>query len=127
MGVMAKMSEAAGRSARVPSGRCDNRNAGALNSVSVVPSDAASDMGISRRDAGQASARARCRIRIGSIIAVTITWCENAASIATVAGMTTAMVRHSLPPAARPIARADAVGDAGGRRGRPTARTPRRR
>ena len=99
MGVMAKMSSA-GRSARLIRS-LDNRNAGALNSVSVVPSDAASDMGISRRDAASFCSRAM-RIRMGSIIAVTITWCENAASAA-VAGMTTAMVRHSLPPAARPM------------------------
>ena len=48
-----------------------SRNAGALKSVSVVPSEAASDIGISRREAGSFCSRAS-RMRIGSIIAVTI-------------------------------------------------------
>ena len=48
-----------------------SRKAGALNSVSVVPSEAASDMGISSRDAGICRSRDR-RMTIGSIMAVTI-------------------------------------------------------
>ena len=89
----------------VPSARLSrspaSRKAGALNRVRVVPSEAASDIGISRREAASFCSRAS-RIRIGNIIAVTITWCEKAASSA-VAGITTAIVRHSLPPAVRPI------------------------
>ena len=77
-----------------------SRNAGALTRVRVVPSDAASDIGISSRDAGSFRSRA-CRTRIGSIIAVTMTWWVNAASAAT-AGITTAIARDSLRPAARP-------------------------
>ena len=64
-----------------------------------MPSEAASDMGINRREVASFCSRAK-RMRMGSIMAVTIRWCEKAASAA-VAGMTTAIVRHSLPPAAR--------------------------
>ena len=80
-----------------------SRKAGALTSVSVVPSDAASDIGISRRDAGMFCSCAWRRV-IGSIIAVTITWWVNEASAAT-AGISTATARASLRPAARPIHR----------------------
>ena len=48
-----------------------SRNAGALKSVSVVPREAASDIGISRREAERFCTRAK-RIMIGSIIAVTM-------------------------------------------------------
>ena len=48
-----------------------SRNAGALKIVSVVPIEAASDMGISSRDGASFCSRAR-RIMIGSIIAVII-------------------------------------------------------
>ncbi len=48
-----------------------SRNAGALKSVSVVPSEAASDIGMSSRDGDRFCTRAR-RIMIGSIIAVTM-------------------------------------------------------
>ena len=48
-----------------------SRKAGALNRVRVVPSDAASDMGISSREAASFCSRASLR-RMGSIIAVTI-------------------------------------------------------
>src|SRR4249919_2304561 len=80
-----------------------SRKAGALTSVSVVPSDAASDIGISRRDAGMFCSCAWRKV-IGSIIAVTITWWVNEASAAT-AGISTATARASLRPAARPIHR----------------------
>ena len=70
-----------------------SRNAGALNKVRVVPSEAAKDIGINRREAGIWRSRA-CRSSSGSIIAVTITWWVKAASSAT-AGITTAIVRHS--------------------------------
>ena len=46
-----------------------SRKAGALKIVSVVPSEAASDIGISRREGERFCTRAR-RIMIGSIIAV---------------------------------------------------------
>ena len=78
-----------------------SRKAGALKMVSVVPSDAASDIGISSRDGDRFCSRAS-RIMIGSIIAVIMRWCENAASAAT-AGITTRIARHSLAPAARAI------------------------
>ena len=78
-----------------------SRKAGALKIVSVVPSDAASDIGISRRDGDRFWTRAS-RIMIGSIMAVTMRWCENAASAAT-AGITTRIARHSFEPAARAI------------------------
>ena len=48
-----------------------NRKAGALIRVNVVPSEADSDIGINRREAANFCSRAS-RIRIGSIIAVTI-------------------------------------------------------
>ena len=64
-----------------------SRKAGALTRVNVVPSDAASDIGISRREAGRPVSRP-CRNSSGSIIAVTITWWVNADSAAT-AGITT--------------------------------------
>ena len=70
-----------------------SRNAGALTRVRVVPSEAASDIGISSREAGMWRSRA-CRSSSGSIIAVTITWWVKAASNATT-GITTAIVRHS--------------------------------
>ena len=97
MGVMAKISRP-GWPERF-SRSLASRKAGALIRVSVVPSDAASDIGINSREAASFCSCAS-RIRMGSIIAVTIRWCENAASAA-VAGITTAIVRHSLPPAAR--------------------------
>ncbi len=76
-----------------------SRKAGALTRVRVVPSDAASDIGISRREAGSWRSRA-CRSSSGSIIAVTITWWVKAASSAT-SGITTAIVRASPRPPAR--------------------------
>ena len=78
-----------------------SRKAGALKIVSVVPSEAASDIGISRREGDRFWTRAS-RIMIGSIMAVTMRWCENAASAAT-AGITTRIARHSFAPAARAI------------------------
>ncbi len=48
-----------------------SRKAGALITVSVVPRDAARDMGISTLEGGMPLSRAR-RMRIGSIIAVTM-------------------------------------------------------
>ena len=78
-----------------------SRKAGALTRVRVVPSEAASDIGISSREAGRRFSRP-CLSSSGSIIAVTITWWVNADSAAT-AGITTAIARDSLRPAARPI------------------------
>ena len=75
------------------------RKAGALKIVSVVPSEAASDIGIRSREGERFCTRAS-RIMIGSIMAVIMRWCENAASAAT-AGITTRIARHSLEPAAR--------------------------
>ncbi len=75
-----------------------SRKAGALKIVSVVPSEAASDIGISSREGDRFCSRAS-RIMIGSIMAVIIRWCENAASAAT-AGITTRIARHSREPAA---------------------------
>ena len=78
-----------------------SRKAGALTSVSVVPSDAASDIGIRSFD-GDSPRACAMRVTIGSIIAVTITWWVNDDSAAT-AGMMTSTARHSACPAARPI------------------------
>src|SRR5690606_31296945 len=78
-----------------------SRNAGALTRVRQVPSEAASDIGISSRDTDSPRALAN-RVRIGSIIAVTITWWVNDA-IAATAGIVTAIARDSLLPDARPI------------------------
>src|SRR5690606_12408360 len=99
IGVIEKMSRP-----RLPD-RCSrlsaSRKAGALTRVSVVPSEAANDIGISSRDADRPFALAK-RFRIGIIIAVTMTWWVNEA-IAATAGMVTAIARASLLPAARPI------------------------
>src|SRR3546814_5055705 len=78
-----------------------SRNAGADTRVRQVPSDAASDIGISRREVDKPFALAK-RVRIGNIIAVTITWWVNDA-IAATAGIVTATARASLLPDARPI------------------------
>ena len=78
-----------------------SRNAGALTRVRQVPSDAASDIGISSRDGARPLVLAS-RPMIGSIIAVTITWWVKDAMIAT-AGIVTAITRASLLPEARPI------------------------
>ena len=77
-----------------------SRKAGAPTRVRVVPSEAASDIGISRREAGNWRSRA-CRSNSGSIMAVTITWWVKAASSAT-SGITTPIVRASPCPPARP-------------------------
>src|SRR3546814_9798737 len=50
-----------------------SRNAGADTRVRQVPSDAASDIGISRREFDKPFASEQ-RIRIGNITAVTLTW-----------------------------------------------------
>src|SRR3546814_17362222 len=99
IGVIEKMSRPAlpERSSRLSA----SRKAGALTRVRVVPSEAAKDIGISSREADSTFALAK-RVRIGSIIAVTMTWWVNEA-IAATAGMVTAIGRATLLPAARPI------------------------
>src|SRR3546814_17860911 len=76
IGVIEKMSRPAlpERSSRLSA----SRKAGALTRVRVVPSEAAKDIGISSRDADSPFALAQ-RVRIGSIIAVTMTGWANEA------------------------------------------------
>jgi hypothetical protein len=75
------------------------RNAGAPMIVIVVPSEAANDIGISRREAGIFRERARSSVT-GSMSAVVVRWCVNADNSAT-AGMITAMARAKPAPARR--------------------------
>ena len=71
MGVIEKMPRPLPPSVRVIMSSA-SRKAGALTRVSVVPSEAANDIGINSREAGNLYSRA-WRSRIGTIIAVTIT------------------------------------------------------
>ena len=69
--------------------------------ATVVPSDAAKDMGIKSLDAGILLSRDNFNIG-GSMMAVMVTWCVNADSKAT-DGMTTPIIRSKLFPARRCI------------------------